>query len=42
MKNKLFSLMFVLMVSLMAMAQTSLKGVVIDQGTQTPVVGAKV
>ena len=42
MKNKLFSLMLVLMVSLVAMAQTSLKGVVIDQGTQTPIVGAKV
>ena len=42
MKNKLLSMMLVLVVSLSAMAQTSLKGVVIDQGTQTPVVGAKV
>ncbi|MBO7457082.1 MAG: carboxypeptidase regulatory-like domain-containing protein [Paludibacteraceae bacterium] len=42
MRNKLFSLMFVLAISLTAFAQTSLKGRVIDEATQTPVVGAKV
>ncbi len=41
-KKKLLSLMIVLTISLAAMAQTSLKGNVIDQGTQTPIVGAKV
>ena len=41
-KKKLLSLMIVLTLSLAAMAQTSLKGNVIDQGTQTPIVGAKV
>ena len=42
MKNKLFSLMFVLAISLSAMAQTSLRGRVIDEATQTPIVGAKI
>jgi len=42
MRNKLLSLMVVLMLSAAAMAQTSLKGRVIDEATQTPVVGAKV
>ena len=42
MRNKLFSLMFVLSLSIAAMAQTSLKGRVIDETTQTPIVGAKV
>ncbi|MBQ8940093.1 MAG: carboxypeptidase regulatory-like domain-containing protein [Paludibacteraceae bacterium] len=42
MRNKLFSLMCVLALSLTAFAQTSLKGRVIDEATQTPVVGAKV
>ena len=42
MRNKLFSLMFVLAIGLSALAQTSLKGRVIDETTQTPVVGAKV
>ena len=40
--RKLLSLMLVLFISLAAMAQTSLKGTVIDQSTQTPIVGAKV
>ena len=40
--KKLFSLMFVLAVGLSAIAQTSLRGRVIDESTQTPVVGAKV
>ena len=42
MRNKLFSLMFALTIGLTAIAQTSLKGSIIDQATQTPVVGAKV
>ena len=42
MKNKLFFLMFALTLSVMAMAQTSLKGSVIDDATQAPIVGAKV
>ena len=42
MRNKLFSLMAVLMVAVTAFSQTSLKGRVIDEATQTPVVGAKV
>jgi len=42
MRQKLFSLMAVLMCSVAVMAQTSLKGRVIDESTQTPVVGAKV
>ena len=42
MRQKLFSLMAVLMLSVAVMAQTSLKGRVIDQATQAPVVGAKV
>ena len=42
MRNKLFSLMCVLAISLSSWAQTSLKGRVIDEATQTPVVGAKV
>ena len=42
MRNKLLSLMFVLAISITSMAQTSLKGRVIDEATQTPVVGAKV
>ena len=42
MRNKLLSLMFALAIGLTAYAQTSLKGRVIDEATQTPVVGAKV
>ena len=42
MRNKLFLLMSVLAMSLTAFAQTSLKGRVLDEATQTPVVGAKV
>ena len=42
MRNKLLSLMFALTIGLTALAQTSLKGRVIDEATQTPVVGAKV
>jgi len=42
MRNKLFSLMAVLLVSLTCWAQTSLKGRVIDLTSQVPVVGAKV
>ena len=41
-KQKLFSLIFVLTLSLTATAQTALKGSVVDQVTQTPVIGAKV
>lgn len=40
--KKLFSMMAVLMLSMAMMAQTSLKGRVIDESTQTPVVGAKI
>ena len=42
MKNKLLSLMFALAIGLTAFAQTSLKGRVVDEATQTPIVGAKV
>ena len=42
MRNKLLSLMFALAIGISAIAQTSLKGRVIDEATQTPVVGAKV
>ena len=42
MRQKLFSLMAVLMLSMAVMAQTSLKGRVIDDATQSPVVGAKI
>ena len=42
MRNKLFTLMAVLMVAVTAWAQTSLKGRVIDEATQQPVVGAKI
>ena len=42
MRNKLFSMMFVLAISLTAFAQTSLKGRVISDNTQNPLVGAKV
>ena len=42
MRNKLLSLMFALSIGLTAMAQTSLKGQVIDETTKTPIVGAKV
>ena len=42
MRHKLYSLMAVLLFSVATMAQTSLKGRVIDNATQTPVVGAKV
>ena len=42
MRNKLLSLMFALTIAITAMAQTSLKGRVIDDATQTPIVGAKV
>ena len=40
--KKLFLMMFVLTLSIVTMAQTSLRGRVIDRSTQTPVVGAKV
>ncbi|MBO4518835.1 MAG: carboxypeptidase regulatory-like domain-containing protein [Paludibacteraceae bacterium] len=36
------SLMFALVISIAAMAQTSLKGRVIDEATQEPIVGAKI
>ena len=42
MRNKLFSLMFVLALSITAMAQTSLKGRVVADNTGNPIVGAKV
>jgi len=42
MRNKLLSLMFALSIGLTAIAQTSLRGQVIDRSTQTPIVGAKV
>ena len=42
MRNKLLSLMFALTMGLTAFAQTSLKGRVIDNDTQMPVVGAKI
>ena len=42
MRQKLFSLVAVLMLSVAVMAQTSLKGRVIDDATQLPVVGAKI
>ena len=42
MRQKLFSLMAVLMLSVAAIAQTSLRGRVIDESTQTPIVGAKI
>ncbi len=42
MRNKLFSLMFVLAMGVTAFAQTSLKGRVLDNETNSPVVGAKV
>ena len=40
--KKLLSLMFVLALSLTALAQTSLKGRFIDESTQAPIVGAKI
>ena len=42
MRNKLLSLMFVLMISIAAMAQTSLRGHVFDETTKAPLVGAKI
>ena len=42
MKNKLFSLMAVLLVCMTALAQTSLKGRVVDDLTQQPIVGARI
>ncbi len=42
MRNKLLSLMFVLAIGLTAFAQTSLKGRVIDDATQNPIVGARI
>ena len=42
MRQKLFSLMFVLTLSVAMMAQTSLKGRVVDDNTGQPVVGARV
>ncbi len=42
MRNKLLSLMFVLTVSMVAMAQTSLRGHVLDESTKAPIVGAKI
>ena len=38
MRNKLLSLVFMLTLSIAALAQTSLKGRVIDEATQTPIV----
>ena len=42
MRNKLLSLMFVLAISIAAMAQTSLRGQVFDEATKAPLVGAKI
>ena len=42
MRNKLLSLVFVLAIGLSAFAQTSLKGRVIDEATQNPIVGARI
>ena len=42
MKTKLFSLMVALLVAMTAMAQTSLKGRVVDEITNEPIVGARV
>ena len=42
MRHKLYSLMAVLLFSVAALAQTSLKGRVLDGSTESPVVGAKV
>ena len=42
MRNKLFTLMAVLLASIATMAQTSLRGRVIDESTQQPVVGARI
>ena len=42
MRNKLLSLMFVLSISLMAVAQTSLRGKIYDKSTRTPVADAKI
>ena len=42
MRNKHFTLMAVLAVSVTAWAQTSLRGQVIDETTQQPVVGARI
>ena len=42
MRHKLFTLMAALVVTMAAVAQTSLKGQVIDVATQSPVVGAKI
>ena len=42
MRNKLLSLVFVLSIGLSAFAQTSLKGRVIDEATQNPIVGARI
>ena len=41
-KKQLFSLMFALSISICAVAQTSLRGQVLDEATQTPIVGAKI
>ena len=40
--KKLLTLMFVLTASIVVCAQTSLKGLVIDESTEAPIVGAKV
>ena len=42
MRNKLFTLMAVLLVSVVSMAQTSLRGKVLDEQTGQPVVGARI
>ena len=42
MRNKLFSMMCLLAIGLTAFADTSLKGRVLDEATQLPLVGAKV
>ena len=42
MRHKLLSLMFAIAIGISAYAQTSLKGRVIDEATQTPIVGARI
>ena len=42
MRHKLLSLMFAIVIGISAYAQTSLKGRVIDEATQTPIVGARI
>jgi len=42
MRQKLFTLVYVLLFSIAMMAQTSLKGRVVDGSTESPIVGAKI